>query len=173
MIDAKSYSISVQFGNFDGETCYEARVKEFPEIAEYSDSFEEAYLLAVDSIEIISEHNRERHIPVPAPINVPVHFSGRITLRMPNSFHRELVAAAEDEGVSLNQHLINMLYYAKGKVDSAKDMKRHTEATLKSVLVSQYAGKSQLRAPRLEANAMQSDSVVYLAGFKKQERGYH
>ena len=55
MIDPHNYNISVRRGEFEGEFCFEARVKELPDIAEYADSFEEAYALAIDSIETTME----------------------------------------------------------------------------------------------------------------------
>ena len=36
-------------------------------------------------------------------------FSGRITLRTPESLHRGLIEKAQSEGVSLNQHLVYVL----------------------------------------------------------------
>lgn len=55
MIDASKYTITVRKVWFDGEQCYEARVAELPDVAEYADSFEEAYALATDTIGITSE----------------------------------------------------------------------------------------------------------------------
>jgi predicted RNase H-like HicB family nuclease len=55
MIDASNYTITFGKGWFDGEQCYEARVAELPDVAEYADSFEEAYALAIDTIEVTSE----------------------------------------------------------------------------------------------------------------------
>lgn len=43
MIDASNYNITVRKGCFGGEHCYEACVAELPDVAEYGDSFEEAY----------------------------------------------------------------------------------------------------------------------------------
>ena len=50
-MDAQNYSISVRKGIFDGEECFEARVREFPDLVEYADSSDEAYALVVDAIE--------------------------------------------------------------------------------------------------------------------------
>jgi hypothetical protein len=37
-----------------------------------------------------------------------------VTLRIPRSLHRALAAAAEEEGVSLNAHLVGVLTYYSG-----------------------------------------------------------
>ncbi|WOG27803.1 hypothetical protein [Endozoicomonas sp. 8E] len=50
-----SYNITVRRANFDGEVFFEARVKELPDVAEYADTAEEAYALAIDTIEITAE----------------------------------------------------------------------------------------------------------------------
>ncbi|MDF4003044.1 toxin-antitoxin system HicB family antitoxin [Luteibacter sp. PPL552] len=130
MTDARSYTISVQFGVFAGEECYEARVAEFPDVREYADTFSEAYDLALDTVEIICEHAHARGKELPQPLSADRSYSGRVTLRLPQSMHRDLVACADREGVSFNQHVVNMLFYAQGKADSVAEVKRnHTEIT--------------------------------------------
>ncbi len=114
MINAHAYNITIRFGNFEGEDCFEARVKELPDIAEYADTYDEAYLLAIDAINttalIYGEKNRE----MPQPHIVADDYSGRITLRLPASLHRALVEASEGEGVSLNYYIVNVVSYFSG-----------------------------------------------------------
>lgn len=109
MIDAKNYNITVRKGMFDGELCFEARVAELPDIAEYADSFEEAYALAIDTIEITAEIFLEQGRTMPTPIIPADNYSGRVTLRLPKSLHRSLAQAADKEEVSLNQYLNSVL----------------------------------------------------------------
>jgi predicted HicB family RNase H-like nuclease len=114
MIDADQYNITVRKGLFEGETCFEARVAELPDVAEYGDNYEEAYSLALDTIETTAEIFAEqgRHMPLP---RVPADdYSGRVTLRLAKSLHRSLTEVAQNEGVSLNQHLVNILNYYSG-----------------------------------------------------------
>lgn len=121
MIDASNYNITVRKGFFDGEICYEARVAELPDVAEYADSFEEAYALAIDTIETTAEIFAAQGKPMPAPM-VPVdEYSGRVTLRLAKSLHRSLAEAADKEGVSLNQHLTNILNYYAGYAQAAEE----------------------------------------------------
>ena len=92
-----AYNITVRECVFDGESLFEARVKELPDVREYAESAREAYDLAIDTIETAF------------PASPQDQFSGRMTLRLPKSLHRALASAAEDEGVSLNQHLVTAL----------------------------------------------------------------
>lgn len=62
------YSITVREGEFNGETCFEARVAELPDVAEYGDSHEEAYDLAIDTIETTAEIFAENGKQMPAPL---------------------------------------------------------------------------------------------------------
>jgi predicted HicB family RNase H-like nuclease len=114
MIDASKYTITIRKGYYDGEECFEARIAELPDVAEYADSFEEAYALAIDTIEVTAEIFAEKGKTMPTPI-IPVDdYSGRVTLRVSKNLHRALAKAADDDGVSLNQHLVNILSYCTG-----------------------------------------------------------
>ena len=55
MLDRVEYEINVRLGTFDGEECFEAKVRGFHNIAEYGDTAEEAYALAIDTIETTAE----------------------------------------------------------------------------------------------------------------------
>ncbi|GFO72828.1 antitoxin [Bathymodiolus japonicus methanotrophic gill symbiont] len=79
MFDAGLYNITVRKGNFDGEVFFEAKVKELPDVVEYADSYEEAYLLAIDSLETTAEALAEQGKVMPSPILENGDFSGRIT----------------------------------------------------------------------------------------------
>lgn len=70
---------------------------------------QEAYDLTIDTIETAAAMFAETARPFPPPASPQDEFSGRVTLRLPRSLHRALASAAEDEGVSLNQHLVTAL----------------------------------------------------------------
>lgn|SRR5690625_1140873 len=109
MTDPRDYSIEVQRRQLDGETVFEARVRELPDVAEYADSFDEAYLLAVDTIETTAAIFAEKRRDMPPPLEPVDDWSGRITLRLPKSLHRTLALTAEREGSSLNQYICAVL----------------------------------------------------------------
>lgn len=113
-IDPRAYNISIRLGTFEGEAQFEARVKELPDLAEYGDTYAEAYDLAVDAIETAAAAYAEQGRAFPEALMPAADLSGRVTLRLPRSLHRAVAAAAEDEGVSLNQHLVNVLSYYSG-----------------------------------------------------------
>ncbi|HCB13891.1 MAG TPA: toxin-antitoxin system HicB family antitoxin [Gammaproteobacteria bacterium] len=113
-IDPYAYNITVRRAMFEGEVCFEARVKELPDLIEYADSPEEAYALAVDGIETTAKMLSEKERVMPVPTSPANDFSGRVTLRVARTLHRSLAEAADEEGVSLNQHLVNILSYYSG-----------------------------------------------------------
>nr|WP_283805092.1 toxin-antitoxin system HicB family antitoxin [Lentilactobacillus rapi] len=59
------------------------------------------------------------------PEPVDESFSGRITLRMPKSLHKELTVLAKEENVSLNQYVVALLEHNTANVmRSAMDGRR-------------------------------------------------
>lgn len=114
MNDTSAYTINIRRGEFDGESSYQASVKELPDVVEYADSPEEAYQLAQDAIETTATIMAEKHLPMPPPEQPEEHYSGRVTLRLPRTLHRSLAHKAENEGVSLNQLLVAVLAAFRG-----------------------------------------------------------
>lgn len=112
--DPSSYNISVRKGNFDGEIFYEAKVKELPDVAEYAENHEEAYALAIDTIETTALIFEKQNRAMPKPMIDNGEGSGRVTLRMPKSLHGTMANWAETEGVSLNQLIVNCLSVSLG-----------------------------------------------------------
>jgi predicted HicB family RNase H-like nuclease len=133
MIDAEKYNISIKKVTEEGETYYEAKVKELPDVAEYADSFQEAYDLALDSINTTYEYFEEKGKSFPTPYVANEEYSGRVTLRVSKTLHRFLAESSEEEGVSLNQHLVNVLTYYSGLyTNSFKTLNRFAADVSKS-----------------------------------------
>jgi predicted HicB family RNase H-like nuclease len=109
MIDPTNYTISVRKGWFDGELCFEARVFELPDIAEYADSYEEAYQLTLDTLVTTAEIFVEQGRTMPEPMISNNESSDYIMLNLAKNLYRTLTLAAKNEGVNLNQHLVNVL----------------------------------------------------------------
>lgn len=114
MTDPDRYNINLRRITVDGEVLYEARVKEFPDATEYAESAQEAYELALDTVEASLEVLQEQGKAVPTPSETPEDYSGRVTLRVPKNLHRRLALAAEDEAISLNQYLVSLLAFHVG-----------------------------------------------------------
>ena len=113
-VNPYAYNITVREIDFDGDPHFEARVKELPDVREYGASYGEAYELAIDTIETAATMFDEEGRSFPPPAVLQDDFSGRVTLRLSKSMHRALAYSAQDEGVSLNQHLVNVLTYDQG-----------------------------------------------------------
>jgi predicted RNase H-like HicB family nuclease len=114
MFDPHRYAITIRQAEFDGQTLYEAKVRELPDIAEYAETHEEAYELAIDALTGTAEALAEQGRPMPEPVQSEEEYSGRITLRLPKSLHRRLAESAEAEAVSLNQYMLSVLAESGG-----------------------------------------------------------
>ena len=121
-INPHSYNVTVRQVVIEGETLFEARVKELPDACDYAKSASEAYDLAIDTIETSAEIFARDGRAFPPPARPQDDFSGRVTLRLPKSLHRRLAMESEDESVSLNQHLVNVLSQDAGARTAFKTM---------------------------------------------------
>jgi antitoxin HicB len=93
-----------------GETVWAAEIPELPGCVGAGDTPQEA-LLAVDDarkswIEIALLEGKE--IPTPFSGDA-LNYSGKFTLRLPKTLHKELAEKAEQEAVSLNQYLLYLI----------------------------------------------------------------
>ena len=122
-IDPHNYNVTVRQVVFEGETLFEARVKELPDARDYAESANDAYDLAIDTIETSAAIFARDGRAFPPPARPEDDFSGRVTLRLPKSLHRRLATEAESEGVSLNQHLVNVLSQDAGTRAAFKTMR--------------------------------------------------
>lgn len=109
MFDANRYTIVIRRAEFDGQALYEVKVRELPDIAEYAESHEEAYALALDALNATAGAFAEQGREMPPPFQSEEEYSGRITLRLPKTLHRLLAEKADEEAVSLNQYMLNVL----------------------------------------------------------------
>jgi predicted HicB family RNase H-like nuclease len=138
--DPHEYNVTVRKIRHEGETLFEARVKELPDVCEYSETMADAYDLAIDTIETAAEMYAEAGRTFPPPTAPQDQFSGRVTLRLPKGLHRTLALEAEDEGASLNQHMVSILERHAGAKASLATVKNHP-VILFSLLSSGFAGK--------------------------------
>ncbi|GAV23294.1 type II toxin-antitoxin system HicB family antitoxin [Carboxydothermus pertinax] len=61
---------------------------------------------------------------IPLPEKDSDEYSGKFTLRMPKSLHKQLVRYAKKEGVSLNQFILSLLSFNFGKLTERSKTKR-------------------------------------------------
>ena len=65
-----NYNITVRQIEVEGENLFEARVRELPDVVEFGETKEEAYSLAVDTIETTATIMAERDQQMPVPASV-------------------------------------------------------------------------------------------------------
>ncbi len=103
---------------------------------------------AVESLDVARElwieARLEGGFPVPEPLSN--EFSGRVSLRMPSSLHRELAKVATRTGASLNLLLNTALSDYVGGVRQFEDARRMQQETL-SLLEKLKAVISEVRQP--------------------------
>lgn len=120
--DAAAYSIVVAKVHEDGEDLYFAYVKEIPDISSYSESFQEAYDDCIDSLNILHTDAMEHGKTFPSPYRAhsPAAPSGRVTLRMSRSMHADVARCADEDGISLNQWIVEAISQRRGFYVSSK-----------------------------------------------------
>ncbi len=108
-IDATAYTITIQKINIEGDYLFKSTVKELPDVADYAETYSEAYELAIDAIETTAEMLEEDGRSIPKPQVSQDDYSGRVTLRLPKTLHMQSAQLAETEGVSLNTFVVAAL----------------------------------------------------------------
>ena len=103
---AQKYSFRVQYSEEDGG--YIALSPEFPGLSAFGVSPEEAIRESETALELFIETYSDLDKPLPEP-NVLKQYSGQIRARLPKSLHQWLTIRAEEEGVSLNTLMIQLL----------------------------------------------------------------
>ena len=94
----------------DGEWLFTASIKELPGLIVYGETLEEVYeeveLAKADWIEANLEWGREIKEPLGNSLE---EYSGKITLRIAKTLHRNLKERSEIEGISLNQTIVQLI----------------------------------------------------------------
>jgi antitoxin HicB len=90
------------------------RVKELLGCMSQGETAEEALAMIREAMEGWLEVALERGFDIPEP-RPEEEYSGKFVVRVPRSLHRELVATADREGVSLNQYINVALADAVGR----------------------------------------------------------
>ncbi len=126
-----SYTITLKKVQLDEGEYFEAGIAELPDLVEYGETHEKAYLLAIDSITALYEIalEQDREFPEPMPSKTLEEFSGRVTLRMSKSLHAFVSKQADREMVSLNSWIVEAISTSAGMARSASTHKRaHLQA---------------------------------------------
>lgn len=100
----------------EDDTTWFGRVVELPGCMTEGDSPEETLTMIQDAMAAWIESALEDGQPIPEPKTLDA-FSGKFVVRVSKSLHRDLVAAAAREDVSLNQFISTELARAVGRQD--------------------------------------------------------
>ena len=97
-----------------------AEIPDLPGCIGAGDTPEEALAMLKEAyrawIAVAAEDNR----PIPEPTKLyNAEYSGKFTLRLPKSLHRELAIQAEEEGVSLNQYILYLITKGMSKSETS------------------------------------------------------
>ncbi|MFA5826086.1 MAG: toxin-antitoxin system HicB family antitoxin [Gallionellaceae bacterium] len=116
--DPESYTITIRKEADDGEILYVGRVAEFPNISAFTETFEAAHALVLDSIQTLKKIAEETgaEFPLPYPV-LSDEFSGRVTLRISKSLHAKVSRLAAQEDISVNQYLVTAIASYTGEAD--------------------------------------------------------
>lgn len=106
------YSVIVKWSEEDA--AFVAVIPELNGISGIASERGEAVRIALEGAAMALEVLREDGALAPSPDLLPT-FSGQLRLRLPVSLHRSLALEAEQEGVSLNTHLVSLLSEAYGR----------------------------------------------------------
>ncbi len=98
---ALPYTIEVIRDESDDHPGWFARVVELPGCMTQAETFEELGAMIEDAMRAWIETSLEDGQPIPEPRPTET-YSGKFVVRVPKSLHRELVEAADRDGVSLN-----------------------------------------------------------------------
>lgn len=109
-----SLPYTIEIVRQDEETWF-ARVVELPGCITEGNTLAEAVAMIQDAMSAWIEIALDDGRPIPEPRSLE-DYSGKFVLRLPQSLHRDLAAAAAHEGVSLNQYLNVELARAVGRL---------------------------------------------------------
>lgn len=117
IFDPHRYTITIKLVTLEEGEHYEALVAELPDVVEYGETYDQAYALAIDSIEALHRAANEqgRDFPSPMPSQALAEFSGRVTLRMTKSLHASASKLADTDGVSLNSWIVEAVAARVGR----------------------------------------------------------
>lgn len=114
--DASAYTLTIKRVFVDGEYCFYSSVAEIPDISTWSDTWTQAYEQVIEAIEILHDDacRQGKAFPNPFANTDKPSLSGRITLRMSRSMHAEIAHLAQEDGVSLNQWIVEAVAQRRG-----------------------------------------------------------
>lgn len=90
------------------DTGYFAEIPDLPGCMTFCEEFNQLHEVIEDAKKAWIGVSIEKNLEIPEP-KEEREFSGKFLLRLPKSLHRKLSNHAEENGVSLNQHVLSLL----------------------------------------------------------------
>jgi|SRR5215216_5925879 len=170
------YPLSIAWSEED--QAYLATCPAFPGLSAFGDTEEEAVTEAKVALRSMIEACHQKQIPLPEPRTVGT-YSGQTRLRLPKSLHRQAVAMAEAEEVSLNQYIVDALVArVTGEQVASRalgEVKRHLKETQltaasASALVLREVVTRYVKKTTTEEE-ISVDPVAYTSAFGTRRKG--
>ncbi len=110
----------------ESDGSYFIKVKELPGCMSVGESIEEAYAMIEDAMADWIQFNLDAGRVIPEPEEYEAKtYSGRFVVRISSRLHQELSEAAEENGVSLNHLVTEMLSQGSGIIKAQQKTLKH------------------------------------------------
>lgn len=142
MYNPSDYTITIKRVSDKEGDFFKATVKEIPHVQGIGKTFSEAYEIALDAIDGLQQMAAEDGAPFPEPAKDLIdEWSGRVTLRLPKSLHRQAAELADTEGVSFNQFLVTVVADAVARQSAVTTYTVNVGKKARATMHAQVAGK--------------------------------
>lgn len=152
------HSIAVKWSDEDkGFIAFVSELEGLTAFGETQDEAVKELLVAAEGyMESLEKSGRE----IPAPSKI-MPYSGQLRLRMPKWLHAKLATEAENEGVSLNMHLVSLLADRHGEHETVNTFIKNAIAAFKDASqASSYYTEKDLANHTTIARTVQDRKLV-------------
>lgn len=159
------------------DTGYFAEIPDLPGCMTFCEEFDQLEEMIEDAKKAWFEMSIEDNVEIPEP-KEDKDFSGRFLLRLPKSLHRKLSNQAERDGVSLNQHILNLLSEESSVLETMIKIRDAITDADKSEKVKQHFSSETFRmtvpislAPLWDTFSCELDMAESFPGFMDVKAG--
>ncbi|HOZ02853.1 MAG TPA: type II toxin-antitoxin system HicB family antitoxin [Bacilli bacterium] len=159
MKKSHKYPFSLKVVEYEpNDTEFEVAFNDFPSVVGAGDTPEEAIKEAYQNLEIFIEDCEEHSIPLPNPskTNYLDEYSGKITIRLPKTLHRDLSEYAKRDGMSLNAIAIEAIrfYLSSSSMENlTTHIKEQINLYLEDIMKANDDGIQYLYSQKFFANS--------------------
>ena len=126
------YTFNVQKVKVEQHEFYVIESKCLKGCVAQGDTLDEALLLFAELEAECIETAKQYGIEISAePMREEIDYSGKLSVRLPKSLHKEITKLSKEDGVSINQFIVNSLCksvgYKEGINDNNRNKKKYSE----------------------------------------------